>query len=82
MKVSQWKAKYLRRMGFIVGPREPRLNRKYPGGFMVVEHYDESELPTDDGSNGPWCIVGDDLAALVEQAFKIWEGERGPCDFK
>lgn len=62
----------LRKLGFIVGPRDPRLNRKYPGKFMVVESHDESELPTDDGSNGPWCIVGDDLDALVQQAYDVW----------
>lgn len=57
----------LRAQGFTVGPRDPRLNRKYPGAYMVVEEHEESELPTDDGSNGPWCVVGDDLPALVDQ---------------
>lgn len=66
----------LERMGFTIGKRDPRLNRKFAGAFMVVEWHEESELPTDDGSNGPWCIVGGDLPALVEDAFSVWEGER------
>lgn len=70
------KIKALEAMGFIVGPRDPHLNRKYPGGFMVVESHEESELPTDDGSNGPWCIVGDDLDELVEEAYRVWADER------
>lgn len=36
---------------------------------MVAEGYEDSELPTDDGSNGPWCIVGDDLNSLIAEAF-------------
>jgi len=39
---------------------------------MVVESHDESELPTDDGANGPWCIVGDDLDALIAVAYDVW----------
>lgn len=66
----------LRRMGFIVGERDPRLNRKYAGKFMVAESFEDCEVPTNDGSNGPWCIVGDDIDALVNDAFSIWEGER------
>lgn len=59
----------LKEHGFTVWDRDPRLNRNYPGRFMVVEAHDESELPTDDGRNGPWCIVGDDLTVLVDQGY-------------
>lgn len=65
------KLAFLKARGFHVGARDPRLNRNYPGAFMVAEPYDESETPTDDGSNGPWCIVGDDLVALVAEAYQI-----------
>ncbi len=41
----------------------------YPGKFMVTESYEENELPTEDGSNGPWCITGDDLDALVDEGY-------------
>src|SRR5271156_50463 len=60
---EQRKAK-LESYGFTCGPRDPRLNRAFKGKFMVVENHDESELPTDSGADGPWCIVGDDLPAL------------------
>jgi hypothetical protein len=57
--------------GFVVGLRDPRLNTDFPGQFMVVDDlHEESELPTRDGSNGPWCIVGDDLAKLIDEAFE------------
>ncbi len=57
--------------GYEIGVRDPRLNSDYPGCFMVVESHEPSELPTRDGRNGPWCIVGDDLAALVTEAFEV-----------
>ena len=60
-------------MGFIVGEREPRLNTDWPGAFMVTGSYEESQLPTADGTNGPWCIVGDDLDALIAEAFDTWK---------
>lgn len=58
--------------GWFVGERDPRLNTKYPGKFMVTEcDFTDYELPTEDGSNGPWCIVGDNLRVLVKQAFDV-----------
>lgn len=63
------KTAYLRQQGWTVGDRDPRLNTKFPGRFMCVEEHEESELPTEDGSNGPWCIVGDDLEDLVRRAY-------------
>lgn len=60
---------FLTDCGFIVGQRDSRLNRKYPGLFMACEPFEESEVPTDDGSNGPWCIVGDDLDELIAEAY-------------
>ncbi len=55
--------------GFTIGQRDRRLNRNYAGNFMVVEAYTEDQLPTKDGRNGPWCVVGDDLEVLVDNAF-------------
>jgi hypothetical protein len=66
------KAAELRSWGFTVGERDPRLNSNYPGRYMVVESHEESELPTKDGSNGPWCIVGDNLDALIAEAHRVW----------
>jgi hypothetical protein len=59
--------------GFTVGPRDPRVNTRYDGAFMVIEPHDNEELPTMDGSDGPWAIVGDDLSALIACAFSLWE---------
>lgn len=68
---QQEKIDFLRSYGFVIGDRESRLNTNYPGKFMVTEGYDEDELPTEDGSNGPWCIVGDDLDALVDEGHEF-----------
>lgn len=65
----------LERWGFTVGERDPRLNRAFVGRFMVVESHEESELPTDDGRDGPWCVVGDNLDALIERAWYVWADE-------
>ena len=59
----------LQRAGFVIGQRDPRINTNYPGQFMVAEWYEESQLPTKDGSNGPWAIVGDNLDDLIDEAF-------------
>lgn len=63
------KRQFLESHGWIVGPRDARLNTDYPGQFMVVEPHDESELPTKDGRDGPWCVVGDDLDELIAQGY-------------
>jgi len=55
--------------GYEVGNRNPRVNTDFVGAYMVVESYDESELPTQDGRDGPWCIVGDDLDNLIDRGF-------------
>jgi hypothetical protein len=67
------KERALRDWGFIIGPRDPRLNTNYKGRFMVVEEeYEDMRLPTRNGSNGPWCIVGNDLNALIGRAYDVW----------
>lgn len=65
--------KYLESLGFIIGKREPRLNTDYNGNFMVSQPYEESDLPTKDGSQGPWCIVGDDLESLIDEAYQTFK---------
>lgn len=65
----------LRSWGFICGERDPRINTDYPGTQMVVEAHDESELPTRNGANGPWAIVGDSLPELVAEAYEVWAPE-------
>jgi hypothetical protein len=57
----------LAKFGWHAGARDPRLNTDSPGAFMVCEPYEDEELPTRDGSDRPFCIVGDDLAKLVTE---------------
>jgi hypothetical protein len=71
------KRRALEAYGFVIGPRDTRLNRRYPGAFMVADSYEDSETPTEDGSNGPWCIVGDDLGDLITTAFSVWAEDIG-----
>lgn len=61
--------------GFAVGLRDKRFNTDHDGAFMVLEGTiadaeSDFDLPFrgNDGS-GPWCIVGNDLAQLVDEAF-------------
>jgi len=72
MTTMQHRIALLEKYGFTVGDRDARLNARYPGNYMVVEanaaDIGDYELPTEDGANGPWCIVGDDLEAIVVEA--------------
>lgn len=63
------KTAFLQSYGFEVGDRNSQLNRNYSGKFMVSEPYETSELPTEDGANGPWCIVGNDLDTLIDEGY-------------
>ncbi len=66
--------KALETRGLIVGARDRRRNRAFKGEFMVAEPCDESLLPTDDaGHGGGFCIVGDNLNALIVQAYQNFE---------
>lgn len=68
------KAAFLRSYGWHVGERDPRLNTDFAGKFMCCEPFGEDETPTRDGSNGPWCIVGDDLSDLIATAHDFLKG--------
>lgn len=72
MTTTAHKISLLEQFGFTIGDRDPRLNTNFAGDFMVVEatHADIADfsLPTEDGANGPWCIVGDNLDTLVDEA--------------
>lgn len=63
------KTAFLKSYGWTIGKRDLRLNTDFAGLFMCVEPYQESELPTRDGSNGPWCVVGNHLSSLVDAAY-------------
>jgi hypothetical protein len=72
---DQAKLRWLLDHGFKCGIRDPRINTNYQGAYMVAEYYEDDELPTRDGSNGPWCIVGDDYRDLIQRAYAIWREE-------
>jgi len=57
------KKKVLQAYGFTVGERDPRFKPAFPGRYMVLESDDEAIL------EDCWCVVGDDLPALVDEAF-------------
>jgi len=58
----------LRAIGLIVGRRDPRRNTAFRGRYMVAEPIDPELLPTESARVGGYCIVGDNLAALVNEA--------------
>lgn len=61
----------LKNMGWLVGERDPNMNRAFAGQFMVAEPLAEGDpYPTADASDGRFCIVGDDLEALAREAFE------------
>lgn len=64
----------LEAMGFIVGERDPNMNTAFTGAFMVAEPYEPGYTQPDAmGGDGVWCIVGDDLGHLIEDAGSFWE---------
>jgi len=61
----------LKGMGWLVGDRDPGMNRAHQGKYMVAEPLEEGDpYPTDDASDGRFCIVGDDLSALAKEAYE------------
>lgn len=61
----------LERHGFVIGDRDRNLNSAFSGRYMVAEAY-EPGTRTRDAGDGPWCIVGDDLALLIDEAGSFW----------
>ena len=61
------KRKWLEDHGIFVGERDPQRNRAFKGRYMVCE--DRNVGPTDDASEGGFCIVGDTLNGLITQAY-------------
>ena len=63
----------LQAAGFVVGKRDPNMNRAFAGRFMVAEAYEPGTTQDDaQGGDGVWCIVGDDMATLVREAFSFF----------
>lgn len=68
---TEGKKAFLESYGWTVGPRDPRINTDYSGGFMCVEPFSEDQLPTRNGSNGPWALVGDDLGEMIDVSYSF-----------
>lgn len=69
--VTQLRA--LQAAGFVVGKRDPNMNRAFAGRFMVAEAYELGTMQDDaQGGDGVWCIVGDDMATLIREAFSFF----------
>lgn len=66
------KIQKLQEMGIECGARDPKRNTGFAGDYMVAEPLDYGAAPTADASSGGFCIVGDDLPALVDEAFDIF----------
>lgn len=63
----------LRDGGFLVGDRDPGMNRAFSGRFMVAEPLGPDDpYPTDDASDGRYCVVGDNLAALAAATIEFF----------
>lgn len=69
--MTRSKQAVLEDMGFIVGRRDPRRNTAFRGAYMVAEPIDPAELPTVCAGH-EWCVVGDNLAELVETTFSAF----------
>ena len=63
----------LRGSGFLVGDRDPGMHRAFSGRFMVAEPPGPDDpYPTDDASDGRYCVVGDNLVALAAATIEFF----------
>lgn len=62
------KQEILESHGFYVGKRDPKRNKAFRGKWMVCA--DVNEGPSMDAGDGGFCIVGDNLQALIQEALE------------
>ncbi len=60
----------VRAIGLLAGDRDRKRNRAFSGSFMVAEPYDKA---TDDANEGGFCIVGNDLLSLLDEAIRHFD---------
>jgi len=65
------KLAWLLEAGLIVASRDRSMNTDFPGNYMVSEWYEPGHQQRD-GNGGVWCIVGDDLGALICEGYDFW----------
>lgn len=63
-------ALFLYSRGYYIGPRDKYRNTDHEGLWMVCGD-PVSEVATTDASTGGFCIVGDDLDALIREAYEF-----------
>lgn len=62
-------ALFLYTRGYYIGPRDPLRNQAFEGEWMVCGDPVPAVTPTDDAGSGGYCTVGDDLDALIRDAY-------------
>lgn len=65
--MHQTHVRYLQGLGLTIGDRDPRRNTAFNGKFMVAAPIAEHLLPTECARDA-YCIVGDDIYALIATA--------------
>lgn len=71
MNIDFRRVHVLHRAGFYVGPRDPSRNTAFAGEWMVARSLEISD--TEDAGRGGFCIVGDDLPRMIEEAISLYE---------
>lgn len=74
IKPLQAKIVELNRHGYYIGPRDPDRNSAFGGAFMVCHAEVLDMAPSEDAADTGFCIVGDDLTELVEDAYNNYLG--------
>ena len=66
------KINFLRNSGITVDLRDPKMNSAFKGKFMICNPLEEGDpYPTEDASDGRFCIVGNDLPSLLDDAISL-----------
>ena len=71
--MCEQRKKELIKHGFFVGKRDPKRNRAFRGKFMVCDREALKEPPSD-SATGAFCVVGDNLPALIVDAYNLHDG--------
>lgn len=67
MQRTLFQAQYIFKHGVYIGPRDPRRRPAFPGKFMIAEDINIDAHRIEE--NAGFCIVGDDLTVLINDAF-------------
>ena len=76
-EIAERKA-WLKMYGFKYGERDPLMNTAFNGRFMVAKHYLDGHTQ-ESSRGGVWCVVGDNLDALIDAAYNAFADEERSC---